>query len=68
MYLETMERLFSGTDKIILDSGTASGGQGVVPYLSARSEPAAAAASRRRNSRKRNNSRKLSSAARGETS
>ncbi len=33
MYLETMERLFSGTDKIILDPGTGSG-QGVVPYLS----------------------------------
>jgi len=31
MYLETMERLFGGTDKIILDSGT--GGGGVVPYL-----------------------------------
>jgi modulator of FtsH protease HflK len=31
MYLETMERLFSGTDKIILDSGGQ--GQGVVPYL-----------------------------------
>ena len=30
MYLETMERLFGGTDKIIMDSG-ASGG--VVPYL-----------------------------------
>jgi modulator of FtsH protease HflK len=30
MYLETMERLFGGTDKIILDSG---GGGGVVPYL-----------------------------------
>jgi membrane protease subunit HflK len=29
MYLETMERLFSGTDKIILDSGA----NGVVPYL-----------------------------------
>src|SRR6187200_2191318 len=28
MYLETMERLFGGTDKIILDSGT-----GAVPYL-----------------------------------
>jgi membrane protease subunit HflK len=27
MYLETMERLFGGTDKIILDQG------GVVPYL-----------------------------------
>jgi len=32
MYLETMERLFSGTDKIILDSG-AQGQGGVVPYL-----------------------------------
>ena len=33
MYLETMERLFGGTDKIILD--TAGGGQsgGVVPFL-----------------------------------
>jgi membrane protease subunit HflK len=32
MYLETMERLFNGTDKIIVDPG--SGGQnGVVPYL-----------------------------------
>jgi membrane protease subunit HflK len=30
MYLETMERLFGGTDKIILDS---KGGQGVVPFL-----------------------------------
>jgi modulator of FtsH protease HflK len=30
MYLETMERLFGGTDKIILDSG---GAGGVVPYL-----------------------------------
>jgi membrane protease subunit HflK len=30
MYLETMERLFAGTDKIILDSGS---GSGVVPYL-----------------------------------
>jgi modulator of FtsH protease HflK len=29
MYLETMERLFGGTDKIILDSGA---GRGVVPY------------------------------------
>jgi membrane protease subunit HflK len=29
MYLETMERLFGGTDKIILDSGA----NGVVPYL-----------------------------------
>lgn len=32
IYLETMEKLFGGTDKIILDSGGA-GGQGVVPYL-----------------------------------
>ena len=32
MYLETMERLFGGTDKIILDSGQGSG-SGVVPYL-----------------------------------
>jgi membrane protease subunit HflK len=30
MYLETMERLFGGTDKIILDSGAQGG---VVPYL-----------------------------------
>jgi membrane protease subunit HflK len=29
MYLETMERLFNGTDKIILDSGSTNG---VVPY------------------------------------
>jgi membrane protease subunit HflK len=32
MYLETMERLFGGTDKIILDSGVGGAG-GVVPYL-----------------------------------
>jgi len=31
MYLETMERLFGGTDKVIVD--TKSGGTGVVPYL-----------------------------------
>jgi membrane protease subunit HflK len=31
MYLETMERVFSGADKIILDGGQ--NGQGVVPYL-----------------------------------
>jgi len=31
MYLETMERVLGGTDKIIIDSGT--GGSGVVPYL-----------------------------------
>jgi membrane protease subunit HflK len=34
MYLETMERLFSGTDKIIVDSGSGSQGSGnVVPIL-----------------------------------
>ena len=32
LYLETMERVFGGTDKVILDPG-AQGGQGVVPYL-----------------------------------
>ncbi|MEQ8824963.1 MAG: FtsH protease activity modulator HflK [Filomicrobium sp.] len=31
MFLETMERVFNGTDKIILDSS--GGGSGVVPYL-----------------------------------
>ncbi len=31
MYLETMERVLGGTDKIILD--TNQGAQGVVPYL-----------------------------------
>jgi membrane protease subunit HflK len=31
MYLETMERIFGGTDKIIIDS--TAGGSGVVPYL-----------------------------------
>src|SRR4249919_2878881 len=31
MYLETMERVLGGTDKIILDSSA--GGSGVVPYL-----------------------------------
>src|SRR5215472_8178636 len=31
LYLETMERLFGGTDKIILDPGV--GAAGVVPYL-----------------------------------
>ena len=31
MYLETMERVLGGTDKIILDR---KGGQSVVPYLS----------------------------------
>ena len=33
MYLETMERLLNGTDKIILDAGTGGEGSGVVPYL-----------------------------------
>ena len=33
MYLETMERVLGGTDKIILDAGTPGGGSGVVPYL-----------------------------------
>src|SRR6516225_1472984 len=32
MYLETMERLFGGTDKIIMDAGAGSQ-SGVVPYL-----------------------------------
>jgi len=31
MYLETMERVLGGTDKIILDGRS---GQGVVPFLS----------------------------------
>jgi membrane protease subunit HflK len=31
MYLETMERVLGGADKIILDSGSGNGG--VVPYL-----------------------------------
>ncbi|MFN3348317.1 FtsH protease activity modulator HflK [Pseudorhodoplanes sp.] len=35
LYLETMERLLGGTEKIILDAGAAAGGgQGVIPYLS----------------------------------
>src|SRR5205085_5607337 len=33
MYLETMERLFNGTDKIIVDAGTPNGSGGIVPYL-----------------------------------
>jgi membrane protease subunit HflK len=33
MYLETMERLFGGTDKIIVDTNKNAGGTGVVPYL-----------------------------------
>ena len=33
MYLETMERVLGGADKIILDSGRQGGGSDVVPYL-----------------------------------
>lgn len=33
LYLETMEQVFGGVDKVILDSNGAGGGQGVVPYL-----------------------------------
>ncbi len=33
MYLETMERLFGSTDKIILDTGGSGQGSGVVPFL-----------------------------------
>ncbi|MCF8475979.1 MAG: FtsH protease activity modulator HflK [Pseudolabrys sp.] len=33
MYLETMERVLGGADKIIMDSGREGGGGGVVPYL-----------------------------------
>ena len=33
MYLETMERLLAGTDKIILDPGVGANGSGVVPFL-----------------------------------
>jgi membrane protease subunit HflK len=33
MYLETMERVLGGADKIILDSGGRDGGSNVVPYL-----------------------------------
>ena len=47
IYLETMERLFGGTDKIILDSGSGGSGGGVVPYpaaqrIAARAPPHAA--------------------------
>ena len=31
MYLETMERIFNGSEKLVYDGGSA--GQGVVPYL-----------------------------------
>ena len=33
LYLETMERILGGTEKIILDAGSGGGGSGVVPYL-----------------------------------
>jgi len=33
MYLETMERVFDGMDKVIVDPNTSKGGTGVVPYL-----------------------------------
>jgi membrane protease subunit HflK len=33
MYLETMERLFSGTDKVIIDPGSQSNGSNVLPVL-----------------------------------
>jgi modulator of FtsH protease HflK len=33
MYLETMERVLGGTDKIILDSKGGGGGGGAVPFL-----------------------------------
>jgi membrane protease subunit HflK len=33
MYLETMERVLGGADKIILDSNSNGEGSGVVPYL-----------------------------------
>lgn len=33
LWLETVERVYGGADKIILDSASSEGGQGVVPYL-----------------------------------
>jgi modulator of FtsH protease HflK len=33
LYLETMERVFGGTDKIVIDGKTTGGGSGVVPFL-----------------------------------
>ena len=49
MYLETMERVLGGADKIILDSGP--GGSGVVPYLPLNELVSAAAATRSRTRR-----------------
>ena len=51
MYLETMERLFGGTDKIIIDSGTQGGG--VVPYPAAQRACRGRARRRQRRRRKR---------------
>ncbi|MDQ0510269.1 FtsH protease activity modulator HflK [Ancylobacter amanitiformis] len=33
LYLETMERVFGGMDKVLIDQSAGTGGQGVVPYL-----------------------------------
>jgi membrane protease subunit HflK len=33
MYLETMERLLGGTEKVILDTGKGANGSGVIPFL-----------------------------------
>lgn len=33
LYLETMERVLSGVDKIVIDDAVSGAGQGVVPYL-----------------------------------
>ena len=33
LYLETMERVLEGIDKVIIDQPAGGGGQGVVPYL-----------------------------------
>jgi membrane protease subunit HflK len=33
IYLETMERVLGGSEKLVYDGGGAGGGQGVVPYL-----------------------------------
>ena len=33
IYLETMERILGGSEKLVYDGGGASGGQSIVPYL-----------------------------------
>ncbi|MEM8787625.1 MAG: FtsH protease activity modulator HflK [Pseudomonadota bacterium] len=33
LYLETLERVLAGVDKIVIDESVSEGGQGVVPYL-----------------------------------